>query len=148
MADDGQRQRHRARRARRVAAEQRDPEGGLIRRQPRGEGGEPGVRRRRRRRDRQQIAERLSSHRREIREVHAQQLARDAIGGVVRQVMHARHHGIRRHHQRTARRRREHGRIILEVERARPREGPEMAADEIEFGWQRGPGLCRRLRHG
>jgi hypothetical protein len=136
MADDGQRQRHRPRGARRIPPQQRDAKFGLIGGEPRREGREPGIRRVRGRRYGQQIAERCRPHGGEIGEVHPQQLAGDAVGGVIGQVMHARDHGIRRHHQRAARRWDEHGGVIFQVERPWTRQRPEMPADEVEFGRQ------------
>jgi hypothetical protein len=61
--------------------------------------------------------------------------------------MHTRHHGIRRHDQLAARRRHEHGGIILEIECTRPRERPEMATDQAELGGQRGREVARRPVH-
>ena len=104
-----------------VAAQQGDPVSRLVLRQPGRESGEPGLRRVARRRNGHQIAQRHRALRREVRQVHPQQLAADQVRRVVRQEVHAGDHRVHGQHQLAPRRRRQQRGIVAQVERARPR---------------------------
>jgi hypothetical protein len=133
MAEDGEREAERPRCRGGIAAEQGEAEFGLIGGEAGGEGGEPRIRRVAWGGECQQIAERHRTHRRQIGEIDPQQLARDQPRRIVRQAMHAGHHGIRRDHQLASGRWREECGIVEQIETGRPGERAEMPRDQGEF---------------
>ena len=128
-AERGDRDHQRARRRNRIAAEQRTAElRGILaeRRRERLQPGLIGVAQR----QRQHEAGRRSALGREIGQVHPQRLARDGVGRIVGQEMHALDDGVRRHHDVVAVGLQGRG-VVVEPEGARVgRKRPEIARDQ------------------
>ena len=89
LADRGQRQDGRAAGADRIAAQQVDAVAALIFAETLGKAGEPFRPELGREGRRKDVMKRPRPHRREIRQVDAQQLARDQVRRVLRQIMHS-----------------------------------------------------------
>ena len=99
LADRGQRQDGRAAGADRIAAQQVDAVAALIFGKTFGKAGEPFRPELGREGRRKDVMKRPRPHRREIRQIDAQQLARDQVRRVVRQVMHSGDDRVRRYNE-------------------------------------------------
>ena len=86
-------------------------------------------------RQRQQESRRLGALGGEIGEIDPQRLARDGVGGIVREEMHAADDGVGFQHQLVARRRHQHRGIVDQSERAgMRRQRLEVARDQPVLG--------------
>ncbi len=133
VAERGQRQRRRPRRRDRIAAEQIDPEAALILGEPGREALDPIVAERRRQRRRQQVMQRPRAFRGEVRQIDPQQLFRDQLGRIVRQVMHALDHRIDGHDETAPGGAIDQRRVVGKSEPARSGERREEPPDAAEL---------------
>src|ERR1700738_2315365 len=76
---------------------------------------------------------RSRAHRDNIRQIDAQQLARDQVRGVFRQIMHSRDDRVRRYYETPPRGAVDEGGVIDEPEPARPREWCKETPDSLKF---------------
>ena len=118
----------------RPRSHQRDAERLAIDGQALGEGGAPSLVAIGRPGGHQEIAERFGGLGGKIREAGAQQSPRDDVGRLASQHVDALDHGVLRNHQIETRSRRQHGRVVLQVQRAgvATRQGTQ-AGDPGEF---------------
>ena len=118
-----------------VAAEQRTAVTLCIVTEAGGEGCDPRPIGSRGQRQRQQKTERLCALCRQIRKVHAQRLAADAVRRIVRKEMYAGNDAVGCQDQIASGRRRQHGGVIDQTQRARMgRERTQIACDQAFLG--------------